>query len=209
MKFRPVFTVLVGALLALLLLQQLSWAGHRLMAELWAFPAVSSLEWWDEWDIDPADAEWQPVHRGLKTALRYMPDDPELLAYMGDLYTQRLSDDALTDGQEYEAVAQGSQTYLNALKQRPTWVRDWDDLALIKYNQASYTDTEYQLALRQIVRFGAKRRGLMELLVDMSITSWAALDNNTRMMIVEHTDFEEVRSQRSASTAPDVGPGTM
>lgn len=199
MTVSPWQKLLVGIPVAALLMQQLYWGGSRLLAEFWAFPAVAKLEWWDEWDIDPADAEWRPVHERLERALRYMPDDPALLAQVGDSYTQRLSDDALTEAQVREAVVMGSQAYLGSLRQRPTWVRDWDDLALIKYNQQQYADADYQLALRQMTRFGSQRGGLMELLYDMAIQSWPELDDITRATLLEQTDIERVRERRAAT----------
>lgn len=204
LKAHPLLRVLFSTLIVLMLLQQLHWAGRRLLAEISATPALAKLEWWSEWDIDPADAQWQPVKQSFQAALRHMPNDPELLAQMGDLYTQRLSDDALTEEQISQAVVLGSQSYRYSLMQRPTWVRDWDDLALIKYNQKLYADAEFQLALRQMVRFGRQRQGLMELVIDMSIKAWPELDDNTRDMLVTNTNIEQVRAQRSATKDLDV-----
>jgi hypothetical protein len=191
--------LMVGIPVAALLMQQLYWGGSRLLAEFWAFPAVAKLEWWDEWDIDPGEAEWRPMQQRVERALAYMPDDPELLAVQGDLYTQRLSDDVLSEAEVREAVVLGSRAYLGSLRQRPTWVRDWDDLALIKYNQEQYRDPDYQLALRQMTRFGAQRGGLMTLLYDMAIESWPELDETTRATLLERTNLAQVREQRAAT----------
>lgn len=207
MRLRPLLDVLVFCLLALLLLQQLQWSGRRLLAEALAYPAVARLAWWQHWDIDPDEAAWQPQREALAGALRYMPDDPELLANLGDLYTQRLSVDALDARQVNEAVYLGSQAYLQSLRQRPTWVRDWDDLALIKYNEGLYTDADYQLALRQMVRFGSQRGDQVGLVIDLGIESWGELDDVTRSIIVQRTNFEQVRAQREADATAGVDLG--
>lgn len=195
----PLQKVLIGIPVAALLMQQLYWGGSRLLAEMWAFPAVAQLEWWEEWDIQPAEAEWRPVHERLQRALAYMPDDPELLARVGDSYTLRLQDDTLSAAQAREAAAMGSFAYLGSLQQRPTWVRDWDDLALIKYNQQQYRDPDYQLALRQMTRYGAQRGDLMALLYDLAIESWAELDQFTRATLLEGTNIRQVQAQRAAT----------
>ena len=176
-------TLPVAIGLAGLLLLQLQWSSQRLLAELKSRPALVQMERWSDADIDPDNAQWQPVMAQLMAALQHRPEDPELLARVGDLYTLRLSDDALTDAQIDEAQAQGGKHYRLSLAQRPTWVRDWDDLALIKYNQGLYQDEDYQLALRQMARFGRHRSNMMELLRDISISSWSDLGPKTRQMV--------------------------
>jgi hypothetical protein len=188
------------AVLMLVLLLQLHWSGKRLLAETMAHPALVQMERWDDADIDPRDAEWEPVRVQLFSALQHMPEDPELLASFGDLYTQRLSDDYLSVAQTAEAVVLGSEAYLMSLAQRPTWVRDWDDLALIKYNQKLYDDDDFQLALRHMARFGQHRNGMMSLLTDMSAKSWDYLTPETRKTVTEVIEITPALAELKAAT---------
>jgi hypothetical protein len=200
MKGHITSRVLVGFPVALLLVQQLYWGGERFVAQMSAFGGLATMDWWSEWDINPDEAQWQPVHEQLQGALSHTPRDPALLAELGDLYTVRRSDDTLTDTQDAEAVVLGSFAYLSALQQRPTWVRDWDDLALLKYNQQQYADADFQFALRQMARYGYRRSGMMELLADMSTKAWPELDEETRSMVAAVTDIEQRLSQQRVST---------
>lgn len=192
--------VLVGIPVALLLMQQLYWGGERFMAQISAFGGLATMDWWSEWDIDPDDAQWQPVHEQLQRALLHTPRDPALLADLGDLYTMRRSDDTLTDAQDVQAVNLGTFAYLSALRQRPTWVRDWDDLALLKYNRQQYGDADFQFALRQMARYGYRRSGMMELLADMGSKAWPQLDEETRSMVAAVTDVEQKLAQQRVSS---------
>ncbi|MFV8819150.1 hypothetical protein [Haliea sp. E17] len=187
-----------------MLCQQLLWGGLRLAAEWQALPASARMDWWSEWEVEPSEAEWQREYRRLQAALRLMPDDPALQAELGDLYTWRLGMEGLSNDQTFEAMDAGAQAYMASLSQRPTWVGDWDDLALILYNQRLYADADYQLALRQMARLGSRRGDMMDLLAELSASSWQALDTETRTMVVGATDVLRTFDVREGLTVADI-----
>jgi hypothetical protein len=193
MKTHPLLTVLVCTLVALLLLQQLHWAGQRLLAEFWAIPAVAKLEWWDEWDIDPGDAEWQPVHARFQAALRHMPYNPTLLSNMGRLYNIRLDDESLDEQEHDEAGALAIDYYQQVLALRPTWPWDWGNLTMLKYRLFLYEDSSYVEAFRTTARLGMRREDVALLLTELGLDTWSVLDEETRRVLAAIIDTESQR----------------
>ncbi|HEC85651.1 MAG TPA: hypothetical protein ENI48_10495, partial [Thioploca sp.] len=121
------------------------------------------------------------IQASLYRALRFEPNNPDLLMLMGEIYDWRAT--KINASQGNRLLQHALEYFLKEAKQRPTNARTWINIAMTKHHLKQY-DMQFFAALEHAASLAPWKHSVQKVVVDIGLTDWYRLPRKVQSLVI-------------------------
>ena len=138
--------------------------------------AVSQARWLvTQWQKSPAsmpaDAEWKTAEAGHQAALAWQPDDAEIKANLGYLYSLAANRPGLSAEQRHQALRQALEYQRQSLQARPMSGHGWSNTMVLMLALGE-TGSEFWQSYDRAVAYGWREDAIRQRIAQVCFVRW-------------------------------------
>ena len=158
-------------------------AGNWGIADVYARPAILTLNGWKRGTVQIKPDEWAGLISDLTRALALDKDNPEIHDWLGlaieGPYVNGMGDWVKAS----KARRLAAEHYRESIRLQPTWPFAWADLATVKYRLRQF-DPELVQALHKSIELGPWEPGIQRVVANIGMIMWYRLSDADRVFIL-------------------------
>ena len=166
-------------LLIPVLLYLVYFAGTWGLADMYARPAINTLEEWQKGKKELEEEDWQRLQANLEKAIELDPTNPDINLWLGKVIEGPYAKVGLRKSIAKDARLKAAGYYRESIRLRRTWPFAWIDLAMVKYRLFEIDD-EFFHAVRRSMYYGPWEPDILRVVSDFGMVLWKILDENNR-----------------------------
>jgi len=160
------------------------------------------MQFWTKQAGEPTHKDLVKMDTLYQSAIEHLTRDPGLLQVGGHLSEWHAYNASAGTEERKAHFAEALVRYRASIKERPTWPYTWFELSRAKV-RASELDSEFQIALKNAIRFGPNERKLQIEVVKLGLLAWEWLDDSTQDAVWEVAEVIIKRDPKALYRAVD------